>query len=296
MTSTALAPIVVDAAAHLVNVSGADTDAQLVNVWLSTKASPHTRRAYAADAARFLGFLAGKSVARATVADVQGFADSLEGATSSRARTIGSIKALLSFGLRVGYLRFDVGRAIKAPKAKDGLASRILTEEEALRMIALAPAGRDAVMVRLAYVSGVRVSELVGLVWSDAQPRDDAGTITVLGKGQKTRTILLSAKAWAELVGLRGGAADDAPIFPSRTGRHLDPSAALRAIKRIAVFAGIKRPVSPHWLRHSHASHALDRGAPVHLVQATLGHASLATTSRYTHARPTDSSARYVSA
>ncbi|MBU4356156.1 MAG: tyrosine-type recombinase/integrase, partial [Proteobacteria bacterium] len=61
-----------------------------------------------------------------------------------------------------------------------------------------------------------------------------------------------------------------------------------------AIRAGIEGAVSPHWLRHAHASHALDRGAPIHLVQATLGHASVATTGKYLHARPDDSSARYL--
>ncbi len=111
--------------------------------------------------------------------------------------------------------------------------------------------------------------------------------MTAFGKGGKTRVILLSDRAWSELVSLRGTAEGTAPCFPSRTGKHMDISAVLRAVRRMAVAAGITRPVSPHWLRHSHASHALDRGAPIHLVQATLGHASLATTSRYTHARPT---------
>ncbi len=298
-SSTALAVVVAEPSAALAvapNVSGARSDEQLIAVWLSTKTSAHTRRAYAHDAERFVSFLAGRSLASVTVADLQAFVDSLEGAASSRARVVGSVKALLSFGLRVGYLRFDVGRAIKAPKGKDGLAARILSEEEVQRMLAHAPAGRDGVMLRLLYVAGVRAAELCGLTWGDASERGDAGTITAFGKGEKTRTILLSARAWSELVALRGGAEDAAPMFPSRTGKHLDNSALLRAVKRMAVAAGITRPVSPHWLRHSHASHALDRGAPVHLVQATLGHASLATTSRYTHAKPTDSSARYVSA
>ena len=65
-------------------------------------------------------------------------------------------------------------------------------------------------------------------------------------------------------------------------------------MKRAAARAGIDLPVSPHWFRHAHASHALDRGAPIHLVQATLGHASIATTGRYLHARPRDSSSRYL--
>ena len=305
MTSTALATVVLapDPGGQLVNVSGAHSDGGLVDVWLSTKTSVHTRRAYSADAARFVAYLGGKPFGAVTVADVQGFASSLTGAASSRGRTVGSVKALLSFGLRVGYLRFDVGRAVKAPKAKDGLAARILSEEEVMRMLAHAPAGRDGVMLRLLYVAGVRVSELFGLSWVDTSERGDAGTITVLGKGEKTRTILLSAKAWRELGALRvataGGAADvdpAAPVFLSRTGKRLDSSAVLRAVKRMAVAAGVTKRCSPHWLRHSNSSHSLDRNAPIHVVQATLGHASLATTSRYTHAKPNDSSGRYLSA
>ena len=66
-----------------------------------------------------------------------------------------------------------------------------------------------------------------------------------------------------------------------------------RAVRKVAQGAGIKEDVSPHWFRHAHASHALDRGAPAHLVQQTLGHQSLATTTRHTHARPEDSSGQY---
>ncbi len=83
-------------------------------------------------------------------------------------------------------------------------------------------------------------------------------------------------------------------MFRSRRGGHLDPAQAWRIVRAAAERAGLDLPVSPHWLRHAHASHALDRGAPIHLVQATLGHASVATTGRYLHARPTDSSSRYL--
>jgi integrase/recombinase XerD len=77
-------------------------------------------------------------------------------------------------------------------------------------------------------------------------------------------------------------------------GGHLKPSQVLRIVQAAARRAGIRAQVSPHWLRHAHASHALDQGCPIHLVQATLGHESVATTGRYLHARPTDSSARYL--
>ena len=76
--------------------------------------------------------------------------------------------------------------------------------------------------------------------------------------------------------------------------RTLDPSQVHRIVKAAAARAGISAEVSAHWLRHAHASHSLERGAPIHLVQATLGHASVAATGRYLHARPSDSLARYL--
>jgi hypothetical protein len=83
-------------------------------------------------------------------------------------------------------------------------------------------------------------------------------------------------------------------VFPSRSGRALDRGRVRSIVRLAAEGAGVAASVSPHWLRHAHASHALDHGAPIHLVQATLGHSSVATTSRYLHARPGDSSARFL--
>ena len=116
----------------------------------------------------------------------------------------------------------------------------------------------------------------------------------MFGKGGKTRAVLLKASIWQELAAVRP-ADPDAAVFRSRNGGGaLDPSQVHRIVKRAAGRAGLSDAVSAHWLRHAHVSHALDRGAPVHLVQATVGHASLATTSRYAHARPSDSSSRYL--
>ena len=125
--------------------------------------------------------------------------------------------------------------------------------------------------------------------------RGEQGQITVFGKGEKTRVILLPPTLWRELLDVRSRAGDDDPVFPSRlNARQLHPSQVLRIVRAASVRAGIGKKVSPHWLRHAHASHSLDRGAPIHLVQATLGHSSVATTGRYLHARPTESSGKYL--
>lgn len=271
-------------------------DARLIDLWLSLKVSSHTRRAYAAEARRFLAF-AERPLAWVTLADVQGYATVLEQGSlkpASQNRAITALKSLLSFGQEIGYLPFNVGVALKLRPNRDGLAQRILDESEVVRLIEAAPEGRDRVLLKLLYVSGIRVSELCGLKWGDAAPRQEGGQITVFGKRGKTRTILLKPKLWPQLMSIHGAAGAADPVFRSRKRGHLDPSQVRRIVYAAARKAGLEHKVSPHWMRHAHASHALDRNAPIHLVQATLGHASVSTTGRYLHARPTESSSFYL--
>jgi integrase/recombinase XerD len=175
------------------------------------------------------------------------------------------------------------------------MTERILLESQVHRLLALEPRLRNRVLLRLLYAGGGRVSENCNLKWRDVQPRDAVGQITSFGKGGKTRTELLSADTWAELITLQGSAGPDAPVFASRKGQgHLHPSQAGRIVQAAANRAGVEGAVSPHWLRHARASHVLDRGAPIRLVQATLGHAPIATTGKYLHAWPEDRSAGYL--
>ncbi len=272
-------------------------DARLVELWLSTKTSGHTRRAYAADAAGFLAFM-NKPLFRTTLGDLQAWAahlgqGGLKPASQNRALT--AIKSLFSFAQQTGYLPFNVGAAVKLKPNRDGLAQRILEESEVAKLIEAAPEGRDRILLKLLYVSGVRVSEVCGLRWCDALPRQEGGQITVFGKGGKTRNVLLKPKVWLQLQSIKGDAMAADAIFRSRKGGGpLDVSQVRRIVYAAAERAGLEQRVSPHWLRHAHASHALDRSAPIHLVQATLGHASVATTGRYLHARPSESSSFYL--
>ena len=278
-------------------VGRASSDDQLIATWLHGR-SPHTKRAYSADIERFQGG-AGKPLGHITVADLQAFADSLgDLAPASRYRALSAVKSLLAFGHRVGYLPFDVGRVLRLPAIRNRLAERILPEADLHRILSLEPKPRDRALLILLYASGMRVSEVCGLAWRDLQANGEGGQVTVFGKGGVTRAILLPASVWKLLNGLRGAkTGPDDPVFPSRKtkdGGRLRPLAVLRVVRKAAERAGIEVPVSPHWFRHAHASHALDRGAPIHLVQATLGHASVATTGRYLHARPNDSSSRFL--
>ena len=105
---------------------------------------------------------------------------------------------------------------------------------------------------------------------------------------------MLFGGVWSALQALRGDAAPETPVFRSRKGGALDPSAVHRVVKAACARAALPEGASPHWLRHSFASHALDRGASLSLVQQGLGHASVATTSKYLRARPSDGAGRFL--
>lgn len=273
----------------------AHSDETLLRLWLDGKAD-HTQRAYAEDAGRFLAFL-GRPLRTATIGDVQAFGATVAHLSpATRSRKLGSVKSLLGFAHRIGYVTFNVGAPVRLPPVKNTLAERIIPEADVHRLLALETNPRNHALLRLLYIAGLRISEACSLRWRDAVVRDDAGQLTIQGKGGKTGVILLPAALWRELMALRGEAGPDAPVFLSGKGGHLDPVQVHRIVKAAAARAKLPPALSAHWLRHAHASHALDRGAPISLVQATLRHSSVATTGRYLHARPNDSSARYLGA
>ena len=287
--------------------SQADDDEHLVQLWLHGK-SPNTQEAYRRDLSQFIDF-ADLPLREVRLGDLQRWADHLEErglAAATRARKMATVKSLFSFGQKIGYLLYNVGAAISGPKVPNRLAERILPEEQLQRIIALETDLRNHALLRLFYVSAGRVSEVAILRWRSLQARlsdgrEERGQVTLQGKGEKVRSVLLTPSTWKVLQALQrseeeqGFGSSDDPVFRSQvTDGPLSRSQLWKIVRKAARAAGVTENVSPHWFRHAHASHALDRGAPAHLVQQTLGHESLATTSRYTHARPDDSSGSYL--
>ncbi|MEM6500666.1 MAG: tyrosine-type recombinase/integrase [Cyanobacteria bacterium P01_C01_bin.89] len=293
-------PITKPSSDSVIAVAIAPETQQLITLWLHGK-SRHTRRYYRRDAERFLQF-ADAPLNELDAMDVQRFFDHLEGerlAPSSLGRTIAAIKSFLKFAHQMGANPNNIGSAFKVPSSKDTLSERILTREEVLALIDHASSDRNRVMLRMLYSCGLRVSELCGLQWRDLRSRQDGGQVTIYGKGNKTRVVLIPASVWQDLHTLKEKRPTPptrtTPVFPSQKGGGaLDPSQIMRIVRQAARKAGLEANISPHWLRHAHASHSLDRGAPIHLVQNTLGHSSVATTGRYLHARPQDSSSKYL--
>lgn len=270
----------------------ADNDATLIALWLHGRPES-TRSAYERDAGALCAHVA-KPLRAVTIGDLHAYADSLTGlAPASVARRLAVVKSLFAYGHKVGYFSFDTARPLHSPKLKDTLAERIITEPEAQRLIALEGNPRNHALLRLLYTCGLRISEACGLRWRDLKGAKSGGQATVFGKGGKTRVVLIQPKLWRLLQALKRDAGPDDPVFRGQRG-CLDKSGAHRVIKAAGKRAGLDGRFSAHWCRHAAASHALDHGAPIHVVQQSLGHASLTTTSRYVHARPTESVSQYI--
>lgn len=285
------------------DLSGAANDAELVGLWLATRRSPLTRARYAQALAWWRALLGPVPLGELRLAHLR---DALAAAPSSAPATerlrIAALRSLLTFGhARVGYLALNVGAVLPSPERDDDLAERILDPEQILAWLAAAARAprqgpRDHAIVRVLYVSGCRVAELVRLDWQHVHEQADGrAALTLHGKRGKTRHVLITPATTRELVALRPlDASPSSPIFRATTGERLNARDVHRLTRNAAARAGLVAHASPHWLRHAHASHALDRGAPVHLVAADLGHASVATTTRYLHARPGSGSSEFL--
>ena len=277
------------------SVSPGLNDPKVIELWTQRQRSPLTRSVYLRDIRRLLR-TTGLKLRKINALDLERFAEALAGsglAPISQGRTLAAVRSLFRFAERIGYCGNPAG-ALDLPRTDNALSERIMSEEDVGALIAHEPDERNRVLLTVLYMAGLRVSEACGLRWRNLQTRGEAGQILVHGKGGRTRAIMLPAAVWGQLIALRGVAAADAPVFASRSGKPLERSRVLRIVKDASQRAGIAANVTTHWLRHAHASHALDHGAPIHLVQATLGHRSVATTSRYLHARPGESSAGYL--
>ena len=284
-----------------------DGDAHLVAMWLQNARSnsAHTESAYQRSWVKFNEFTGGVPLRSLTLNDIQDYLEFLQTQTREDGDPVSpesirgwmaGLKSLLSYGHRLGYLAFNVGAAVKLPKGKDTLAERILTEEEVIRIVTGERNARNRAMIRVLYSSGGRVSEVCGLTWADIRTGEDgAVTATLFGKGNKTRYVKLSPTTSGALATIKPiGAKNTEPVFRSNKGGPLTRQQVQRIVRTAGERAGVGGHVSPHWFRHSHATHAMGRGASISLVSKTLGHSSEAITSRYLHVTPGESSSAFL--
>lgn len=282
------------------DVSGASGDQDFIDLWVSRYRSPGTRRAYVFESSRWMEHLRRRGLTLRTVNykdAIEIFGEITEGVAPATAqRCISAIKSLYSRAMKLGYISINVIAAVDSPKIPNMLAARILSKEEVYTLFAAATKDERFVL-KLMYISGARVSEIANMKWRDMTKRDGGRLqITILGKGQKTRFVLLPASLSKSLEERR----EDPDDFVVSIGRSKTLNVLSRSrmielmIASVAERAGFESNPSPHWLRHSHASHALDAGAKIHVLKDTLGHSSVAVLDKYLHVRPGESSSDFL--
>ena len=273
----------------------AASDGEIVFSWLEDKNSPHTRKLYETTIRQFLTF-ASLPLAEVRVEDILSWVRSLElrgcSAHTIRVKVL-CLKSLFSYGYQVGYLSMNVAARVKPPKPKDTLSQKILSSEEIGKLIRATTNERDRLLLTLAYACGLRVSELCGLTWKDLKPRELGGQALIYGKGSKSRVVLIPAGLWAQLMGLERSEKTDA-VFYSYRHKPLERTRVHKLVKAAAKRAGVNPDTSCHWLRHAHATHSLEAGCDLSLLQQSLGHSSLNTTQRYLGARPSQGSSQFL--
>jgi site-specific recombinase XerD len=275
-------------------------DSKLISMWLQLKHSEHTRRAYAHVVDSFRQHTNYIPLAQITLAHLLAYLDGVTGSDANKALHTNVLKSLFTYCSEQFPALFPInyGRPIKAHILRSKLAQRILSEADVIRMIDRTENTRDHAMLHLMYHSGLRVSEVVALKWAQIQASENGAVLDVWDKGEKQRYVPISQAMYDELCTPDGQVGADRYVFQSRKSKGgvlpMDTRQVDRIVLEAARRAGIQGNVSAHWLRHANASHALDNGAPIHVVQQSLGHASLVTTTRYTHIKPGNGSSQYI--
>jgi integrase/recombinase XerC len=273
---------------------------------LNRNVSSHTVRAYESDLAQFLDHAAARGGVKpqdlgAAALDrsaIRGFLGALHGDGQSRAtaaRKLAAIRTFLKYLRREEIIEGDPGALVATPKREVRMPSH-LSETEMIALLAATatddPLGRrDRAILELFYASGLRLSELTGLDLEDVNL--SSRMVRVLGKGGKERLVPFNSTAASairtylkdrELLvrGLAGRTRRN-PVFVNYRGAPLTTRSVDRLVRRYVASCSARLGISPHALRHSFATHLLQRGADLRAIQELLGHARLSTTQRYTH-------------
>ncbi|GGW31673.1 site-specific tyrosine recombinase XerD [Vreelandella hamiltonii] len=272
-------------------------DAYLDALWLEQGASDHTLAAYRRDLTAWQQWLAeeGETLLTASPDRLGVWLDQRREQgyqLRSNARLVSSLRSFYRWARLYGHIDADPLARVALPRVRPSLPNTL--EEDEVERLLLAPdietplGVRDRAMLELLYACGLRVSELVGLTGDAVNLRQ--GVVRVRGKGDKDRLVPMGEEAaeWLEryLRTARPALMQDPTrpaLFPGRGDRAMTRQTFWHRIKAHSITAGISRPLSPHTLRHAFATHLLNHGANLRVVQLLLGHSDLSTTQIYTH-------------
>ncbi|MDO3383933.1 site-specific tyrosine recombinase XerD [Gilvimarinus algae] len=270
----------------------------LDSLWLEKGLSAHTRDSYGRDLKAFGRWLEERGTCELNAVEQEqvmaylAWRHSQHYSSRSTARLLSCLRGYYRYQIREGKLTADPIAAIDNPKLPRALP-KLLTEADVEALLGAPDTDdaiglRDRAMLELLYACGLRVSELTGLTLAMLNLRQ--GVVRVVGKGSKERLVPLGEEAshWLNRY-LQGGRAQllgNKPVdtlFPSTRGGQMTRQTFWHRIKHWARVAGIEKPLSPHTLRHAFATHLLNHGADLRVVQLLLGHSDLSTTQIYTH-------------
>jgi integrase/recombinase XerC len=264
-------------------------------------ASPYTLKSYREDLVDLASYLRERydSTPRpgdVSILDLRGYVANLHDAGYARgtiARRLASLRSFFRFGLREGWVRTNPAKVLRNPRKVQHLP-HFLSTDQVGKLLNAPPSDeqlglRDRAVLETLYSAGLRVSELVGL--NDGDIDLSAGVLRVRGKGRQERIAPLgsyAARALRRWLRVRKLATQEdqgraAPVFVNRFGRRITTRSIARLLEKYIRQTGLDARTSPHTLRHSFATHLLDRGAEIRSVQELLGHKSLVTTQIYTH-------------
>ena len=265
-------------------------------------ASPHTIKSYREDLEALVDYLdeayegSPPPPGEITTMELREYVAALHEAgyaKTSIARRLASLRSFFKFGQREGWAETNPAKPLRNPR-KPRTLPHFLSSDELSQLLESPPGDeplgkRDRAMLETLYSAGLRVSELVGINDSDLEL--DAGIVRVRGKGRKERLAPLGSFAvramrhWLKVrtVSAKEPTGSEAPVFVNRFGRRLTTRSVGRMLEKYLKQTGLDQRTTPHTLRHSFATHLLDRGADIRSVQELLGHKSLITTQIYTH-------------
>ena len=276
------------------------TDTLIIGTWLIGKAEK-TQITYKKVLKQFFAFYPNLSVQTTKTAHISVFIKSLEkeGAKATSLNLyLNALSSLFKSALKQERIEIDPTSALKNYRVASTVHEKVLSLEQIQQMIRKETRERNILLIKWLFYLGLRAGEVVEIKISDFVARGEGMVLFIKGKGSKIRQSPISDDLWSEIDiyrekwGLRNS---DYLFFDEKNkGKKLSTMAIWKAIKSSAKKAKVEPLPSPHWFRHTGATLALEGGAPVHVVQARLGHASLSTTSRYLHAKASEGLGQYL--
>ncbi len=273
-------------------------DIAVIGSWLYQKGQK-TQRYYKRIVREFFNYYPGLTLKTTQITHLALFLKTYGiNSDSTRNTYKNALSSLFSFATKTGYIERNPALALESIKTPDQLYSKVLSREQVYQMILKEPSERNRLILKILYFTGVRVDELSRLHKRAFQSTEHGVVMLVEGKGRKVRSIHLPPHLVKEIFDYLQKLESEYLFTTERNSfgvfKALSTSQIFRIVKRTAQQARLSVEPSPHWLRHTSATHAIEGGAPIHVVQRSLGHESISTTGKYLDIRPKESVGDYL--